>query len=71
MYDINISKNGKHLFASHERSLQSEDEFLTVLAVLIKKFPDSEGYEITAYRTITSSKPLNLARIFKGKKGDK
>lgn len=46
-YEINVSLNGEHFFATHERSGQSKTEMENVLAVFRRKFPDKEGYEIT------------------------
>ena len=47
-YEINIALNGKHLFTTSERSLQSEDRFKQCFALLKEKFPESEGYSVTA-----------------------
>ncbi len=46
-YEINISLNGKHLFATHERSLQNEREMKRCLKIFMEKFPESEGYNIS------------------------
>jgi hypothetical protein len=46
-YEINVSKNGKHLFATHERSLERRFEVLTVYNLFVQKFPVSEGYTIS------------------------
>lgn len=47
-YEINVSFGGRHLFATAERSCQSELQFATVLGFLKDKFPKSEGFQITA-----------------------
>jgi len=49
MYEINISLNGCHLFATHERSLTNENMFKHALVIFKEKFPESEGYQISAY----------------------
>lgn len=46
--EINIALNGKHFFATAERSITDNDKYNEVLAVLRKKFPESEGYTISA-----------------------
>jgi hypothetical protein len=45
-FEINISRNGRHFFATHERSCKTEAEFLALVPILKLKFPESEGYEI-------------------------
>lgn len=48
MYEINVSLNGRHLFATNERSLDTTQKFMYCLSVMILKFPPEEGYEISA-----------------------
>lgn len=45
-YEINISLNGKHFFATDKRSITNDNELKKVYDVLIKKFPKSENYEL-------------------------
>jgi hypothetical protein len=45
-YEINISKNGQHLFATAERSAQSPFALKRILEDILPKFPKEEGYEI-------------------------
>ncbi len=47
--EFNISLNGKHLFSTHERSCTNSNEADVVNKVLQERFPESEGYKITAY----------------------
>ena len=47
-YEINVSLNGRHLFATAERSCTIRCEYEKVLNILKRKFPESEGYEVTA-----------------------
>lgn len=53
-YEINVSLNGKHLFATHERSLQFSDKTIELTKLFYIKFPESEGYKLTIshYKTI-------------------
>jgi len=48
-FEINVSKDGKHLFATHERSLTVGDKRKTreLYDKLVESFPKNEGYEIT------------------------
>ena len=49
-YEINVALNGRHFFATHERSLITLNKLKEVYDVLSEKFPKSEGYEITVTR---------------------
>lgn len=46
-YEINVSLNGRHLFATDERSCVTEDDLNKVLKIFIEKFPKSEGYKLS------------------------
>ena len=46
-YEINVSLNGHHFFATAERSITSIYELKKVYPVIRAKFPETEGYEIT------------------------
>ena len=46
-YDINVSIDGKHLFAVAERSTKTYKEMLKIKELFVKKFPVEEGYVIT------------------------
>jgi hypothetical protein len=47
-YEIIIALNGKHLFATHKRSIPDSETFLKVFAILNEKFPEKEGYSLLA-----------------------
>ena len=49
-YEINVALNGKHLFATHKRSLTTKREMKKCLEIFVEKFPESEGYSITVER---------------------
>lgn len=53
-YEINVSLNDQHFFATHERSARYEDKMKELYSAFKEKFPKSEGYEIsvTEYRTM-------------------
>lgn len=46
-YEFNVSKNGRHFFATHERSVTTQTEAETMNSVLTVKFPESEGYKVS------------------------
>ena len=45
-YEINVSLNGRHLFATAPRSAKTEAEVDRIMKVFIKKFPKEEGFKI-------------------------
>ena len=45
-YEINVSLNGKHLFATAERSITDRNTLNRIYDLLAEKFPESEGYEL-------------------------
>lgn len=49
-YEINVSLNGKHFFATAERSISSEFKLKEVYNLFKEKFPESEGYKIDVTR---------------------
>ncbi len=46
--EFNISLNGKHFFATHERSCTDSSKAEEVKKVLLEKFPENEGFKVTA-----------------------
>lgn len=46
-FEINVSLNGKHLFATHKRSMQSIFEVSRVYKIIREKFPADEGFNIS------------------------
>lgn len=57
-YEICVSLNGVHFFATAERSLRSEEKYLQALEVFKQKFPNSEGYALSATRWEKTGKIL-------------
>lgn len=47
-YEINVSFNKHHLFATAPRSIDHERKLVELLKLFKEKFPQSEGYEISA-----------------------
>jgi len=46
-YEINVSLNGRHLFATNERSLTNKWDYEKVIPIIREKFPESEGYKVS------------------------
>lgn len=60
-YEFNISLNGKHLFATAERSAQTMNKVYKLLKVFKEKFPAEEGYKIDVTYWEKTGKPMDLA----------
>jgi hypothetical protein len=58
--EFNISLNGKHFFATHERSCTDSTKGEQLKKVLQEKFPESEGYKVTASLNPQTSYWINL-----------
>jgi hypothetical protein len=52
-YEINVSKDGKHYFATHERSISTIDKATEIRDRLKLAMPEDEGfiYTITQWQT--------------------
>lgn len=53
-YEINVSLNGKHFFATAERSLTTESDARKAFVVFSEKFPAAEGYQLMTRRYETA-----------------
>lgn len=47
--EINVSKDGRHFFATAQRSIKTfpVDGWKEILRIFQEKFPESEGYKIS------------------------
>lgn len=61
-YEINVALNGFHFFATDPRSCQTEKQYKELLKVIKKKFPEKEGYNVTATYWNCVGKPLETKR---------
>lgn len=59
-YEINVSKDGKHLFATAERSITVEWEAERIYKLFKEKFPESEGYKISITRWEKVGKTIDI-----------
>ena len=46
-YEINVSVDGNHLFATATRSLKTEEKAKKLAKLFKERFPESEGYEVS------------------------
>lgn len=46
-YEINVSLNGQHFFATAERSITEEAKAKLVLGIFRNVFPETAGYKIS------------------------
>jgi hypothetical protein len=46
-YEINVSQNGRHLFATHERSITTLAELKRLYVLFADLFRESDGYELS------------------------
>lgn len=60
-YEINVSKNGGHLFATHERSIVSFEKLKEVVSIFQEKFPENEGYEVSVTEWSCTGKSVDLS----------
>jgi hypothetical protein len=74
-FEILVLRKGRHFFAVHERSLSGSATFKMVSDEIQAKFPESEGFEVRAYRTslvkyeVCPNDPFGV--ILKPRDGDK
>ena len=59
-YEINISLNGRHLFATHERSITDKWELEKVYKIFKEKFPESEGYKMSVTHWKKYGETINM-----------
>ena len=46
-YEINVAKNGLHLFATAKRSITNKWQLEEVFPIIKQKFPEKEGYNVS------------------------
>ena len=49
-YEINVSLNGRHLFATAERSIKNHSDASAMWDLFLLKFPTKDGYQHTMSR---------------------
>jgi acid stress-induced BolA-like protein IbaG/YrbA len=59
-YEINVSLNGIHFFATARKSITTEWELVERHKVIKEKFPESEGYKVTVTKWETTGRNITL-----------
>lgn len=59
-YEITVSINGRHLFATAERSIIAEWQLKNIYEVFKRKFPKNEGYKISITKWEKSGKFIQM-----------
>lgn len=64
-FEINVARltrrgNYEHLFATHKRSITRKEDCISLVNVLRQKFPESEGYEVTASARFEYGEQLSI-----------
>jgi hypothetical protein len=62
-YEINVSANGKHFFATAERSIRDLSTLKCVYSTMVNKFPKHEGFEITVTENTLSGKWIDMQEL--------
>ena len=62
-YEINVALNGKHFFATADRSITDTAKLETVLKVIVEKFPASEGYSISVTQNTQTGSIIDFKKI--------
>lgn len=60
-YEINVALNGRHFFATHERSLTTWNKAKEVWDAFVEKFPRSEGYEVTMTQKVIQGQQIDMS----------
>lgn len=63
-YEINVSKDGRHFFATDKRSITTERALKEVYPIIKEKFPLEEGYDILVSRTETTGRYINMEQEY-------
>lgn len=59
-YEINVSVNGQHFFATADRSITSESKATALVKLFRVKFPEEEGYQVTCSYIQCGSRNVNI-----------
>jgi len=59
-YEINVSHKGRHLFATHPRSLTHKVEADALFEEFQKLFPADDGYTVRMYRCERSAQLVSV-----------
>lgn len=63
-YEINVSLNGQHLFATDKRSITNKIALKVIYKIFKEKFPQEEGYNIMVSYYETTGKYIDMEQEF-------
>lgn len=63
-YEINVSHNGTHVFATSQRSLTDKLKLRLAHSLFLTKFPKGDGYEILVIRRSNLREVMSLSEIY-------
>lgn len=61
-YEINVSLNGSHFFATSSRSIRDKTELDKVHSALSQAFTPARGYVITVTHWTTVGEPISMEK---------
>lgn len=59
-YEINISLNGRHFFATAERSITSESELKNVYTALKERFKEEDGFKLSVTKWSKTGQSVDM-----------
>lgn len=59
-YEITVSVNGRHLFATAERSIIADWQLANIYEIFKTKFPTEEGYKISVTKWEKTGKFIEM-----------
>lgn len=65
-YEINVSLNGQHLFATDKRSITDTQKLEVIYNILKEKFPKEKGYNLNVTKYETVGKIIDMENLNKG-----
>jgi hypothetical protein len=63
-YEINVSLNGQHFFATDKRSITNKIALKVIYKIFKEKFPVEEGYHISVTKYETTGKYIDIEQEF-------
>lgn len=65
-YEINVSLNGKHFFATAPRSIQNLDTLKTVYSQLLNRFPVTENFALSVSKNPEIEIGIDMTKLLAG-----
>ncbi len=60
-FEVNVSRNGYHLFATSPRSIQTVSTLRDTYAEIHKRFPESENFKVTVTEWKQEGQGIDMA----------